>query len=191
MRKSFRIWPPNEPAAVIQLGVVLLLVANLVALYFMLWPIGGSPEQLRAQVTDVRAQIRQKQGGLERTKALASKIESGRSDADDFMDDYFVPSRAAYSTVLTELTKDAADSNIKSKESAWAKQPIDGSDTLSMMKISANYECTYQDLIRFINLLDKSDSLLIIEALNATPQQGSNILNVVLKLDTFVREDGP
>ena len=49
--------------------------------------------------------------------------------------------------------------------------PVDGSDTLDMMQISANFEGLYPDLIRFINLFDKSDRLLIIESLNATPQQ--------------------
>ena len=56
-----------------------------------------------------------------------------------------------------------------------------------MMQISANFEGMYPDLIHFINLLDKSDRLLIIESLNATPQQSGGRLNVMLKLDTFVR----
>ncbi len=60
----------------------------------------------------------------------------------------------------------------------------------SMLQISANFEGTYPDLIHFINLLDKSDRLLIIESLNATPQQSGGRLNVMLKLDTFVQEDG-
>jgi hypothetical protein len=59
-----------------------------------------------------------------------------------------------------------------------------------MMQITANFEGLYPDLIHFINLLDKSDRLLIIESLNATPQQSGGRLNVQLKLDTFVREDG-
>ena len=49
---------------------------------------------------------------------------------------------------------------------------------------------TGDDLVHFINLLDKSDRLLIIESLNATPQQTGGRLNVMLKLDTFVQEDG-
>ena len=39
-----------------------------------------------------------------------------------------------------------------------------------------------------MNLLDKSNRFLIIEGLGATPQQGSSLLNVTLKLDTFVTE---
>jgi hypothetical protein len=44
--------------------------------------------------------------------------------------------------------------------------------------------------VRFVNLLDKSNRLLVVEGLNATPQQGgAKLLNVMLKLDTFVTED--
>jgi hypothetical protein len=67
---------------------------------------------------------------------------------------------------------------------------VDGSDTLDMMQIAANFEGNYPDLVHFINLVDKSDRLLIIESLNATPQQSGGKINVTLKLDTFVREDG-
>lgn len=189
MRKSFRIWPPNEPGAIIRLTVVVLLAANLVAAYFVLRPIGGSPEELRNQVADLRIQLRQRQGALERTRAFVGKIEAGRSEGDEFLDDYFLPRRTAYSQILDELTKAANDAHLKPKETALGIEPIEGSDTLSMMQISANYEGSYTDLIHFINLVDKSDSLLIIDSLGATPQLGSGVLNVTFKLDTFVRED--
>lgn len=190
MPKSFSFWPPNNPGAIVRLAVVILLVANLVAFYFVLRPVGGSAEDLRQQAADMRLQLRQQQGSLERTRKLVAKIEAGRSEGDDFMQEYFLPRRSAYSTILAELTEAAMQAKIKPKESAFATEPVEGSDTLNMMQISANYEGTYPDLIRFINAIDRSDNLLIVEGLNATPQQGSGLLNVTLKLDTFVREDG-
>jgi hypothetical protein len=190
MPKSFSIWPPNNSGAIARLAVAVLALANLVAAWFVLRPMGGSPAELRSQVLDLRAQLHQKQGVLTRTKVLVSKIESGRDEGTDFLDDYFLPRRTAYSTVIAELNKAANDAKMKPKESALAYEEIEGSDTLNMMSISAGYEGTYQQLIQFINLLDKSDDLLIIEALNATPQQGSGLLNVTMKLDAFVREDG-
>jgi hypothetical protein len=186
---NLKIWPPNNTGNIIRLIAAILLAANLVALYFVVRPWGGSAEELRQQAQDLRIQIRQRQGSLDRTKKLVEKIKAGRTEGDDFLEDYFLPRRSAYSTVLAELNKSATESKIKPKESAFAVEQIEGSDTLSMMSISANFEGKYDDLIRFINLIDKSDNLLIIEGLNATPQQGSGLLNVTLKLDTFVRED--
>jgi hypothetical protein len=191
MPKSFNIWPLNNTGAVVRLVAVLLLAANLVAAYFVIRPIGGSPAELSQQLADLRTQQRQRQGSLERTKKLVQKIEAGRGEGNEFMDEYFLPRRTASSTILAELTKDAAESKIAPKESSYAFQPVEGSDDLSMMTISAGFECSYGDLIHFINLIDRSDNLLIIEALGATPLQGATkALSVTMKLDAFVREDG-
>jgi len=190
MPKSFNVWPPNNPRAVIRLVLGVLLAANLVALYFVIRPIGGSPQQLSEQASAMRSQIAQQQGMLNRTQMLTSKIESGRAEGDEFMSKYFLPRRTAYSTIMADLDQLASQTKVTPKEGAYAIEPIEGSDTLEMMQLSVNYEATYPDLIRFVNLLDKSDRLLVVESLNATPQQNAAKLNVMLKLDTFVREDG-
>ena len=186
---NFNVWPPNSPGAIIRLGVGVLLAANLVAGYFVIRPPGGSPPELRQQVKDMTAQVRQQQGVLDRTRALAGKIEIGRGEGDKFMGRFFLPRRTAYSTIISELNDLAGQLKVTPKESAYATEPVDGTDNLALMQITANYEATYADLVKFVNLIDKSNRLLIVESLNATPQQGAQKLNVMLKLDTFVRED--
>ncbi len=37
--RGFNVWPPNNPRALIRLGLGILAVANLVALYFVIRPI--------------------------------------------------------------------------------------------------------------------------------------------------------
>jgi hypothetical protein len=188
--KRFNAWPPNNPRAAIRLGLGVLVAANLAAAYLIVRPIGGSAQELSQQALEMHSQIRQQQGVLDRTRVLVSKIESGRGEGDRFMGSYFLPRRPAYSTIVGELNNLASQAKITPRDSAWAMEPVEGSDTLDMLQISANFEGTYPDLIHFINLLDKSDRLLIIESLNATPQQSGGRLNVMLKLDTFVQEDG-
>jgi hypothetical protein len=188
MPRSFSV--PNNPRALIRYGLGGLALANLVALYFVIRPLGGSAQELAQQALDLHLQIRQQQGSLDRTRLLASKIATGRGEGDKFMGGYFLPRRTAYSTIMSDLNDLAGQSKVASRDSAWALDAVDGSDTLDMMQISANFEGLYPDLIHFINLLDKSDRLLIIESLNATPQQSGGRISVTLKLDAFVREDG-
>lgn len=190
MPRSFSAWTPNNPRNAIRLGLILLAVLNLVALYFVIRPLGGSAQELSQQALDMHSAIRQQENVLEHTRLLSSKVQSGRGEGDQFMRTFFLPRRSAYSTIITELNNLAGEAKITPRDSAWALQAVDGSDTLDMMQISANFEGTYPDLVHFINLLDKSDRLLIIESLNATPQQSGGRLNVLLKLDTFVQEDG-
>jgi hypothetical protein len=184
------VWPPNNPRAIIRLGLGMLIAANLVAGYFVIRPIGGSPADLRQQEQEMRTQIHQQQGILDRTKTLAGKIEIGRGEGDKFMNKYFLPRRTAYSTIMSDLNDLANQSKVTPKESSNIIEEVDGSDTLQRMQVTANFEATFDNLIRFVNLLDKSNRLMIIESLNATPQQDGKRLNVMLKLDTFIREDG-
>jgi len=109
---------------------------------------------------------------------------------DEFLSDYFLARRTAYSTLLSELVDAAEKSKIKPKEHAYSTEPVEGSDSLSMMTITANYEGSYENLMHFVHQIDQSPRLLIIEGLNAAPQQGSGVLNVSMKIETFVREDG-
>lgn len=188
---SSSIWPPNNPRAVIRLGLSLLLAANLVAGYFVLRPIGGSPQELRQQAAEMQNQIAQQQKILDRTRILAEKVENGRGEGDKFMSRFFLTRRTANSVIMSELNELAAQAKVTPKEASIVFEPVDGSDTLDRMQITANFEATYADLIRMVNLIDKSKRLLVMESLNATPQQGPGArLNVMLKLDTFVVEDG-
>jgi Tfp pilus assembly protein PilO len=192
MRRNFNfsVWPPNNPGAIIRLGLAFLLALNLVAGYFVLRPIGGSPEELQQQATEMRAQIVQQKKGLEQTRNLSGKIGIGRDESDKFMAKYFLPRRTAYATIMTELNDIATQSKVTTKESSYAIEQVEGSDTLDMMQITANFEGDYKSLIGFVNMIDKSSRLLILESLNAAPQQNGQRLNVMLKVDTYVREDG-
>ncbi len=189
MRKNFKFsW--NNPVSIAQVVVGALALMNLVALYLVFSPPGGSPKQLSEEVRTLTTQLRQKKGSLDRTRALVAKIGSGRNEGDSFLSQYFLPRRTAYTTILGDLLEQAKKANVTPKEATNNLEPIEGSDDLSELTISANYECEYANLIKFVNALDKIPRLLIVESLSATPQQGNKLLNVQIKMDTFVREDG-
>lgn len=179
----------QTPADIARAVIGALVALNLVAAYFVMRPPGGSPDELRTEVRELTAQLHKKKATLDRTRAYVSKIQAGRQEGDQFLAQYFLPSGKAYSMILAELIELAKEAQMKPKESTYAMEPIEGSDTLSTLTISQNLEGTYSQLIHFINALDKSPRLLIVESLQATPQSAGP-LNVVLKLQTYVREDG-
>lgn len=183
-------WPPRNPASVARIAFAVLVIANLVAAWFVWRPLGGSPQELEQQLSDLRAQVAQRRGLLERTRSNVSKVQLGRNEGDNFMNAYFLNARTASSTIIAELINAAKESKITPKEHTFSADPIEGSDDLNMMKITGNYEGTYPQLIDFIGRLDRSPSLLIIEKLNATPEQGnSGKLMVSMQVDTFIRGD--
>ena len=173
-----------------RIALIALAAANLIALGFVLFPLGGSAGDLEQQQYSLRAQVTAGRARLEQTRAHAAAVEKGRMQGDEFQTDYFLERRTAYSTLLSELVDAAEQSKITPKEHAYSTEPVEGSDALSMMTITANYEGSYANLMRFVHEIDRSPRLLIIEALNAAPQQGSGMLNVSMKIETFIREDG-
>ena len=179
----------RNPAQAVRVVLGALLVLNLVAAGLVLYPPGGSAESLEAQFASLQSQVTQRRALIEQTRIHAESVEKGRSDGDKFLDEYFLARRTAYGSVLAQLGEAAKLAHVKEKENAFASEPVEGSETLSMMTITANYEGTYRDLMNFVREIDRAPGLLIIESLNAAPETGSNTLAVALKIQAFVREE--
>jgi hypothetical protein len=177
-------------AQVARIVLGILVVLNLIAAGFVLYPPGGSAETLEQDLVRLQAQVKQSKTRLEETKRHALAVEKGRGAADEFLTKYFIPRRSAPTALLTELGQIAQRAGIKDRGNAFSADLIDGSENLGMMTITANFEGTYANLMNFVREIDRSNSLLIIESLNAAPQQGSNILTVAIKMEAFIKEDG-
>jgi type IV pilus assembly protein PilO len=179
----------RDSKSVVRVILGILIAANLVAAALVLFPIGGSAEDLQRELTSLQSQVRARQAVLEQTRQHAAAVQKGRTEGDQFLNEYFLSSRRYMSALLTELGTAAIQSKIKPREQAYAIEPIEGSDSLSMLTITANYEGTYADLMHFVHEIDQSSRLMIIESLNAQPQQGTGMLAISMKLDVFVRAD--
>jgi len=178
----------KDPRVVARVVLGILLLANLVAAIIAFKPFGGSAEDLMRQEQSLRRQLQDAQVRLTHSKALVDKVQRARNEGDQFLSKYVTDRRTTFSTIEAELIQAAKDSGIKRRDQSIVLDPIEGSDTLSMMTITAGFEGTYASLTKFVNILDKSQRFLIIENMVAAPQQGGQILSITLKLDAFVKE---
>ena len=178
----------KEPRVLMRAIVGTLVAANLVAAVMAFKPFGGSAADLRREQQALRVQLTRLQARAATSKRLVEKVETARREGDQFLAKYVTDRRTMSSTIQDELNRTAKEAGIKALPATLDLEPIEGSDTLEMMSISAGYEGTYAELTKFVNLLDKSPRFLIIENMQTAPQQGGQALNVTLKLDTFVRE---
>ena len=200
MRRSFdlkalkqKIKPAvaRGPALTIRVALAALLAANLVAAFLVFRPWGGSAEELEQRLKDLRGQVTQRRVALERVRALSAKIDKGRKDGDAFIGKYFLDRRGAYSSLLEELNRVAKSAGVKGRDNSYGFEPIEGSDTLGLLTVTANCEGSYADLLKMVTQLDKSPRFLIMESLSAAPQQSGGVLNISLKLNTFILDSGP
>jgi Tfp pilus assembly protein PilO len=180
--------PKNFKLDLPRLIVLVLLGANLIVGWFVYAPFGGSAEEMAARLRALRTQARDRGNALERTRQLTAKMDRGRNEGDQFLNTYFLIRSTTYSTVVDELSGMAKRAGVKVREHGFVEDPVEGSNDLSMLSVNGNYEGTYADLLHFLQEVDQAPRLLIIEAVSASPQQGTGVLNINLRANTFVRE---
>jgi Tfp pilus assembly protein PilO len=179
----------GSPEVLVRMALGVLLLGNLVAAGFAFHLWGDSPQSLENRMEGTRQQIIAARGQLTRAKGMAAKIALAREQGGSFLGSYMTPRKSTYSTILGELNHMAETAGIKPKDATISSERIEGSASLSQLTITAGYEADYQNLLKFVNLLDRSERFLIIESLTAAPQSGTGKLQIVIKLDTFVRDD--
>ena len=180
----------KDPRVAMRAVLGILLLANLAAAVVAFKPFGGGADDLRRDRNALQQQLAQLQQRVKQNRQMAQKIETARSQGDQFMGKYFTERRVVTSTIQGELVQIAKDSGITYQPTTWTLEPIEGSDTLAMMTINAGCQGTYAALSKFVNMVDKSTHFLIIESMVAAPQQTGQILNVTIKVDTFVKDQG-
>jgi Tfp pilus assembly protein PilO len=181
----------QSPRVIARVVLGALVAANIAAAVIVLKPWSGSAEALEQRASVLRRELQQKRAGLERLRGIVSKVETARGDGDRFMGSYLLSRRSVSSNLLDDLDQTARKAGIKQKEVTFNFEKIEGSESLSKATITAAYEGNYSDLMHFLNLLDRSPRLLIIESLAASPQPTGPALSITMKLNAFVREGLP
>lgn len=177
-----------EPMKIWKILIGVLVAANIAAYFLMFKPVGGSVSDLEAQLANLQMQIKREQLSLRVSRELAGKLEKARGEHTRFMDNYFMDRRTMSSTILSEIKDSAAAAGLTAKEHSFGFEPVEGTENLDMMTITANYEGTYADLVKFVNLIDRSKRFLIIDNIQAAPQQQGAKLVSRFKINAFVRE---
>src|ERR1035438_10078374 len=188
----------KDPRVAVRAVLGVLLVANLVTAVIAFKPFGGGADDLRRDRNILRQQLAQLKIQVAKNRKLVEKIETARTQGDQFLSKYFTQRRVVHSptqrrvvtsTIQGELVQIAKEAGVTYQPTTWNIEAIEGSDTLAMMTINAGCQGTYAALSKFVNLVDKSPRFLIIESMVAAPQQTGQVLNVTVKVDTFVKEE--
>lgn len=200
MPRSFKIalpsgaaWPPGgiwkDPRVLVRVGLGLLLIANIVAAGYAFNLFSPSPEVLNQRLMAAQSRLQRDQARLVRSRSLAGNIGRGKSESETFLAKYFTNRRTTFSTILTEIRETAANAGMKTDEGSISIDAIKGTDDLSMVTLSINFEGSFAQLVKFVNLIDRSPRFIIIESMQAAPQPKGDVVNTNLKMHVFVRED--
>jgi Tfp pilus assembly protein PilO len=186
-KNSNRLANLKEPRVMVRAALASLLVANIAMAIVAFKPFGGSADDLRKQESSLRDQLAAAQARLAISKKQVSRVGTAREQGDQFLVKYVVERRTSSSTVYEELTHMAAEAGIQPGQVTYTYDPIEGSDTLQMLTITAGVDGTYPQITKFVNLVDKSPRFFVIDSMQVTAPQNAQKLTVTFKIKTFVR----
>jgi type IV pilus assembly protein PilO len=181
----------RDPRVMMRVLIGVLLAANLAMAVVAFKPFGGSADDLRAQQASLQAQLIKLQLNVEANKKKVENVQIAREQGDQFLTKYFMDERTTSSQIDDELLKDSQSAGIKQLPASYEREPIEGSDTLEMLNVTQGLEGTYENLTKYINLLDKSPRFLIVDGMETTaPLQNGKMLSITIKIRTFARAEG-
>jgi hypothetical protein len=179
----------KEPRVLVRAVLGLLLAANLIAAAIAFHVFGISPQALDQQLAVARSQLQTAQAKLKRSRLLTANIDKGKAESENFLATYFTNRRYTFSTIDNEINEAAKAAGMSRKETAFASpDAIEGTDDLQMLTVSINFEGGYGQLVKLVNLLDRSPRFLIIESLQVAPEAKGDIYSITVKLNAFVRD---
>ncbi|MBV9266350.1 MAG: hypothetical protein JO061_09305 [Acidobacteriaceae bacterium] len=173
----------------LQIATIVLVLANAAMLYLYLAPPGGSRSELQAENSGLRSQILAANQTAGRLQTNSTKVQAGRAQSSQFTERYFLTQRLAYDAVISELQRMARESGLQQKEASFGEEPIEGSNDLSVLNIKANFQGKYDSLMKFLNEVDHSQLLLMLDTLQASPQQHGGEINTSITFQAVIRED--
>jgi len=167
-----------------------LAILNAIALFLYLAPPGGSRQDLTIEQQALRTQINSARAKALRLKTVAAKVQTGGTESSTFETIYFLPRRRAYSTIVAEIQRMAKISGMHERDAVYSEEPIEGTADLSLLNSSASYEGSYGDLMRFLYEVDRSPMLLMLDTLQAAPQQKGGQISTSIRFQAIIRDDG-
>jgi type IV pilus assembly protein PilO len=172
----------RDPRVAMRFILGVLLLANLVTAVIAFRPFGGSADDLRREQASLQSQLMKLKAQVASSKRLVDKVETARREGDQFLAKFMTDRTVMASTLQEELVRMATAAGVTYLPTTMNLEPIEGSDTLSMMTINAGCQGTYANLSKFVNLVDRSPRFLIIENMVAAPRQSGLNLNVSIKV---------
>lgn len=154
---------------------------------FAVRPLTGREAEQQARVSSLNSLIAQKTEALETLRAVDGKATSAAEAGDELLARLTFARRTTFSQLLKELGEASREAGVEMRETNYNSDEIEGAAEFGMVSISANFRGGYENLVKLLNRLDRSEKFLIVERLGAAPREDGG-LQISMRIDAFVRD---
>ncbi|MBG99774.1 MAG: hypothetical protein CMN58_05460 [Solibacterales bacterium] len=172
----------------VTLALTALLLFDGVFYWFAVHPLDARKQEVITAIKVLEKQVRQRVETVEHVNSAIKRIESARLIGSNLMKNITVSRQVAFSTLVTELDAAANRAEIENRDRTYNIEPVEGTSGYGIVRVNANFRGRYENVVRFLNLIDRSETFLIIESLGASPRSDSDDLQITMRIDTFVRD---
>jgi Tfp pilus assembly protein PilO len=152
-------------------AIIVLLIVDAAALGFLFTPWGRPPEQREAEYNRLRAEWQQKRRESQPLVGMPEKLRRASKDADAVLKGRVADQSSG---VSDELGKLAAADHVKLEHATYETKDAE-LPGIQRIVIKASLSADYLQLMKFINGLERSKLLIVLDSVKLNEQQGGAV----------------
>jgi Tfp pilus assembly protein PilO len=170
-------------------GLALLLLADGAFAYFIV-RLSGSRDQRQQALTMQARQVALVRADVKRATDIRQKTPEILKNLDDF-ENSLLPINKGYSVVTQETDQYAKESHVILDDVKFHEKEVAGQHNLTELTIEVAISGDYNGVVQFLNCLQRSKSVYIVDGLEVGTQNGQGpvgALRINLHLRTYFRK---
>jgi len=173
------------------LGTVIFLVTADLALAVYSWELRSRPRTPEQELLYQARQLKLVQADIDRAKKIQADTPKDQKDCDDFERSLF-PASTGYSSVAAEIGQTARKSGLRLDGFGFRQKEVPNRG-LTMVEMEATVTGEYSGIVRFLNGVQRSQSMYEIHGLSLAGdsqsqlQGAGGLLRVALRMKTYFR----
>jgi len=157
--------PRTDFRRIIQIVLGVLVLVDLI-LFGVLWQAAAEhPASAAKRLEQLREENRQVSEDVRRASAIRDDLPQVQKQCDSFLHETLRPSSGGYSAMVAELEKIAADAGLPPGTVSFRQKAPDKQGVIEV-QINAGVEGSYPALVKFINGLERSKSLYLLDSIS-------------------------
>jgi Tfp pilus assembly protein PilO len=161
-----------------------LTLANIVVYGAVTYRLATKQERLTQQQASLSEEIATRQAELASLREEQERIERNDAVAEKFWSEVVQPLTPGLTDALAEIDRLARQSNVERGRTSYSQEVLDVG--LSEMSVSMPLQGDYFDLVRFINVLERSERFFLVREI-ALRDAAEGQLNLRCDLSFFVK----
>jgi len=171
------------------LGVIALLVIADLALAAYSFDLASTPSASDAQLKQLALQLKKMQAEIKSAQEIREGLPNNQKEYEKF-ENSLLPASSGYSAISSELGEISKKSGARLDELTF-KPTLVPERGMTELAVDSTIAGTYQNVIQFLNGLQRSPNNFVVESLTLAPEgagQGSaNLIKVGLHIKTYLR----